>query len=421
MSRIASPISRRRVLRAAGVAALTAPAIITRVLAESLSPLGPIRPDQLPDPNFALLSPTNPFRVGVRPHRKTGVRLELVGSPLSTPSGTKYLIHNYGHSGAGITLSWGCASIVVDHVATVIHDMRGTRLAPSVAVLGTGVIGLTVATELRRKWPKLPITVYAKDLNVQNTTSHIAGGQFEPSFIVKEYENAHDTETLVGYLKRANDRIEEIATSSTRQRIAFGIAQRFNYTLDQGSPGLNFCVANTVLDPFKTGTLPFAHLKSEGRQFDTWLIDPTILLPKLVADLHRNRVRFVQRVFDRTHNPITNVAESIIVNCTGYAAKDLVDDDQPMIARRGHLVALQKTMLRQWYFLSGGCANDDQIIMYVFCRANDIVVGGTQQDGNDSTTVGPDDMPIFKRIIENAAAVFGGDVSHCVMPNPNVA
>jgi 2-polyprenyl-6-methoxyphenol hydroxylase-like FAD-dependent oxidoreductase len=46
-------------------------------------------------------------------------------------------------------------------------------------VIGSGVIGLTVATELRRKWARLPITIYAKDIDVRNTTSFKAGGQFE--------------------------------------------------------------------------------------------------------------------------------------------------------------------------------------------------------------------------------------------------
>jgi D-amino-acid oxidase len=43
--------------------------------------------------------------VGLRPSRPDGVRLELDTVALSG----SWLIHNYGHGGAGITLSWGCA------------------------------------------------------------------------------------------------------------------------------------------------------------------------------------------------------------------------------------------------------------------------------------------------------------------------
>src|SRR5262249_33522751 len=138
------------------------PAIVTRSRGQDASPPGPLRPDRLPDPNFSLLRPFRPKLVGARPHRKTGVRLELHPGTISTPTGTKYLIHNYGHSGAGITLSWGCGGFVVGDVGTVLKDMHGSKMKPSVAVIGTGVIGLTVATELRNKWPQLPITIYAK-------------------------------------------------------------------------------------------------------------------------------------------------------------------------------------------------------------------------------------------------------------------
>jgi D-amino-acid oxidase len=43
-------------------------------------------------------------RVGLRPFRKSGVRLETDRLTDGRP-----LIHNYGHGGAGFTLSWACA------------------------------------------------------------------------------------------------------------------------------------------------------------------------------------------------------------------------------------------------------------------------------------------------------------------------
>jgi D-amino-acid oxidase len=46
-------------------------------------------------------------RVGLRPFRKSGVRLEV-----ERVSDGRILIHNYGHGGAGFTLSWGCAEEV---------------------------------------------------------------------------------------------------------------------------------------------------------------------------------------------------------------------------------------------------------------------------------------------------------------------
>jgi D-amino-acid oxidase len=45
-------------------------------------------------------------RVGLRPFRTSGVRLERDRLP------DRSVIHNYGHGGAGFTLSWGCAEEV---------------------------------------------------------------------------------------------------------------------------------------------------------------------------------------------------------------------------------------------------------------------------------------------------------------------
>jgi len=47
-------------------------------------------------------------RVGLRPFRKSGVRLEREKLPDSRTA-----IHNYGHGGSGFTLSWGCAENVL--------------------------------------------------------------------------------------------------------------------------------------------------------------------------------------------------------------------------------------------------------------------------------------------------------------------
>jgi D-amino-acid oxidase len=48
-------------------------------------------------------------RVGLRPYRKSGVRVEA-----ARMEDGRTIIHNYGHGGAGFTLSWGCARSVLD-------------------------------------------------------------------------------------------------------------------------------------------------------------------------------------------------------------------------------------------------------------------------------------------------------------------
>lgn len=63
----------------------------------------------LPYLENAEIDETEPVRVGLRPFRKGNVRLDW-----ETDSN---IIHSYGHGGAGVTFSWGCAQEVVSMIS----------------------------------------------------------------------------------------------------------------------------------------------------------------------------------------------------------------------------------------------------------------------------------------------------------------
>jgi D-amino-acid oxidase len=71
-------------------------ATTTRIVAECSRAL------KIKKPNFVAK------RVGLRPFRKSGVRLER-----ARLRDSRTIIHNYGHGGSGFTLSWGCAAEVL--------------------------------------------------------------------------------------------------------------------------------------------------------------------------------------------------------------------------------------------------------------------------------------------------------------------
>jgi D-amino-acid oxidase len=64
----------------------------------------------LPALRDAEIDAAEPVRVGLRPARLGGVRLEI-------EPGTR-IVHNYGHGGSGVTFSWGCAREVVELIAS---------------------------------------------------------------------------------------------------------------------------------------------------------------------------------------------------------------------------------------------------------------------------------------------------------------
>ena len=71
----------------------------------------------------AQLDHADPLRVGLRPFRGRSVRLEH-------EAGTR-IIHNYGHGGAGVSLSWGCAEHVAQLASRLLDDPRCSTGAQS--------------------------------------------------------------------------------------------------------------------------------------------------------------------------------------------------------------------------------------------------------------------------------------------------
>jgi hypothetical protein len=260
------------------------------------------------------------------------------------------------------------------------------------------------------------MTIYAK-AGITDTTSFIAGGQFEPSQIWTEYNTPTTKPILDDYLRRSAARIRQIQRSG--QWNALGVVVRKNYTLDDANPSFDQHTPPDVVPPFRRGRLPFVHLNQVGREYQTWLLNPKIMLPKLAADLGRRSVPIRMRAFQNRHE-VESLPETIIINCTGYGAKTLFDD-QMLEARRGHLVVL-KNPGKLKYLFSGGCEN--VIISYMFARQTDIVVGGTlirrdEREHFDPTD--PHDTAICNRLLDNVEQVFSGHPDACVQPLKDIA
>jgi D-amino-acid oxidase len=82
------------------------PAATSRVLAECSRVLNINQPKVLAE------------RVGLRPFRKSGVRVDRGQLDDGRP-----VIHNYGHGGSGFTLSWGCAQKVLALAGAVVGSV----------------------------------------------------------------------------------------------------------------------------------------------------------------------------------------------------------------------------------------------------------------------------------------------------------
>jgi D-amino-acid oxidase len=219
----------------------------------------------LPTPDFTF-DPNAPGAciAGVRPFRNGSYRLE--GLTISN----KFFVHNYGHGGAGITLSWGCAAKVRDIVKAHLAGSHETK----VAVLGAGVMGLTAATRLLDLG--LQVTIDSDRLPAQ-TTSAKAGGQRAVSVVEYEGKKAELTSIIKIAYKTFKDSIGQ----------GFGVYERPNYT---ASPSHNLDVveelAPGLIPPRKSlSRMPFEGHTKPGFVYQTLLIEPPVFLARLEADL----------------------------------------------------------------------------------------------------------------------------------------
>lgn len=296
----------------------------------------------LPDPDFSWDPAARPPIAGLRPWRAKSYRLE----PENV--GNKFVVHNYGHGGAGITMSWGCAHEVVDIIFS-----HGVTQNLGVAVLGAGVMGLTAASLLSQR--QLDVTVYAKDFP-PHTTSNVAGGQWAPSLVEHK-----DSQQFNRILRRA------FTTHRSKIGGGFGVSRRLNYTLHQ-SPNFDVVPRDVIPAPQVFHHLPFVHLASSGYAYSTLLVEPPIFLAKLHADLQLANVKFIQKEFANV-STVLELPESIVVNCTGLGSRTIWQDNL-VTPVKGQLVLLPPQTDLNYLYSGHG---------YLFPRNDAVVVGGSEE------------------------------------------
>lgn len=334
----------------------------------------------LPTPDFTF-DPDAPGAciAGVRPYRTGSYRLDA-----ETASG-RFVVHNYGHGGAGITLSWGCAA----RVRKIVQERVATSHDTEVAVLGAGVMGLTAATLLLDLG--LKVTIYSDRTPIE-TTSYKAGGQWAVSVV----EFAGREQELKGILKTS------YTTFKNSIGKGFGVSERPNYTatLSHNLEVVFQLVPGLLPDRVSLPRLPFEGHPLPGYRYQTLLIEPPIFLPRLESDLRARGVTFVRRRFVSRPDVLTSLTQKIIVNCTGLGAKTLWNDSK-LVPIKGQLAMLRPQPALQYLYGQNG---------YMFPRADHVVIGGTFEEGvNDEKA----DKEVCASLVEYMASLFGK-----AMPRP---
>lgn len=369
----------RRHLLALGAAGLTSSCAAARGFSEGLQhDLG--RPPRT-SPRLApvVVSRDRIIRidVGLRPFRPSGFRVEREAL------GDKVLVHNYGHGGGGITLSWGTAKMAV--------DLGFDPARPDCAVLGCGAVGLATARLLQERGAR--VRIYAKDLP-PNTTSNVAGAQWWPA---STYDNDRATPAFIAQhfeaARFAFRRYQSLVGD------AYGVSWETNYSLSN-RPGSSYPAAED--DPMRALVVnqrdltPLEHNfpRPFVRRFDTMMIETPLYLRRMELDVRQAGAEIVVRSFDDVAQ-VRALPDHTIFNCTGLGAGRLFGDTEIMPVRGQLAILLPQPEVDYNVIAREG---------YMFGRRDGVVLGGTFERGEWSLE--PDPAQI-DRILNGHASIFG--------------
>lgn len=329
--------------------------------------------------------------VGLRPYRASGFVVD------AERFGNKLLVHNYGHGGAGVTLSWGTASLAIDLARDflITNRSRPRRFA----VLGCGVSGLSTARLLQRYFQHGPgtVTIYAKDLPPE-TTSNVAGAWWSPTSV-------YEPDQVDGKFNDQFRRACEISNRAFQLLVGaeYGVRWIDSFELSRHELSLQreltggdalYPARQIHRDPENYFGFPFV------RQYSTMLIEPSIYLSALLRDFYIAGGRVVVKEF-RSRREIARLREPVVFNCTGLGSRALFDDEE-LIPVRGQIEVLLPQPEIDYCYLSSG---------YMFPRRDGIVLGGTWDHGDWSLAPNPEQanqilethMDIMKNLTEQEA------------------
>jgi D-amino-acid oxidase len=309
---------------------------------------------------------------GLRPYRASGfvVRREALG--------TKTLVHNYGHGGGGISLSWGTSRLAAE------LGLPGHR--GPVAVIGAGVMGLTTACLAQEAG--FPVTIYAAALP-PDTTSNLAGGQWDPYGHFRE-------DSVTPEWRRQFHAASDYSWRRFQIMVGDDYGVRWLPTYEETSGYLGARLLPTFPPDYRMlsdNEHPFP-LASIAR-YETLYVETGRFLRQLVRDFQIAGGRIeIRRFASPAH--IAGLTESLAFNCTGLGSRELFNDQELRPARGQLAILLPQPEIR--YAFAGRSG-------YMFPRPDGILLGGTFE--LDQWDAAPEAETI-SRIVASHRRLFGG-------------
>jgi len=241
----------------------------------------------------------------------------------------------------------------------------------AVVVVGAGVVGLSCAIRLLEAGHD--VRVVARDLPTE-TTSAVAAALWYPY-------RAHPEALVTGWSRSSYGVFGELADNpATGVRMLAGTE-----VLRTSSPDPWWRSAVPSLTRVERPPAPYA----DGWTFVAPVIEMPVYLPWLAG-------RVAQLGGTITRQELTGLPDgaATVVNATGLGARRTVADPS-VFPVRGQVVYVEQVGLDRWWL-------DGAAPVYVIPRSQDIVVGGTDDEGAWDLTI---DTDVAGRILERAVAL----------------
>lgn len=240
-----------------------------------------------------------------------------------------------------------------------------------VIVVGAGVVGLSCAVRLQQAGHQ--VDVVARDLPLE-TTSAVAAAIWYPY-------RAYPFEQVTAWSATTYHELHRLSDDpDTGIRMVEGVELHRRRTSD---PWWRSAVPALT----RVTAMPAPYL--DGWSFRTPVVEMPVYL------------RWLAGVFTDGGGTITRMAlnalpehAEVVVNASGLGAR-LMADDPSVTPVRGQVVYVEQFGLDRWWLDAEGPT-------YIVPRSHDVVVGGTDEEGEWSRTPDPD---VAARILERAAVL----------------
>jgi hypothetical protein len=351
------------------------------------------------------------IRVCLRPFRVKGPNLD------TEQIGDAMVVHNYGHGGSGWSLSWGSANVAVQKAMTVSPK--------EIAVIGCGIIGLTAAITAQRAGAQ--VTIYTREM-LHRTRSVRANGSWTPDSRVALTEQAgpqfgalweqmarYSYKTYRYYMGlpgrpvdfadsyRLSDtpfeKTEETLDPALGTYASTGKPQQ-NYEFARYSDRIADLTPRPEILPEGATPFPVKHVARQEVMFFNFGSYGHILLSEFFGAGGKVEIR-------EFHHPseLGRLKEKVIINCPGYAARDLWKDKYmiPVRGQTGWLIPQPEVNYGLSYGGTSMLSKSDGIMVL---HAPGPVKGDMNSIGNANEVESRQETEDAVRIIEKLYARF---------------